>query len=112
MSDSVSRVEKPVWDNNLLELRVGNVIVKKFKWPAAVQFAVLEKFEELGWPNRISNPLPEKPNCCPKRRLHDAIKCLNQRMENDLIRFRGDGTGNGVLVQINAEKEDDVRLVA
>lgn len=92
--------EKPVWDGNLRELWLGETLVKRFKWPATIQFAVLDRFQELGWPSRIENPLPVKSSICPKRRLHDAIKCLNQRKENDLIRFRGDGTGHGVIVQV------------
>lgn len=100
-----AETKRPTWDGNLRELRLGNTVVKRFKWPAAIQFAVLERFEDLGWPSRITNPLPDKPNICPKRRLHDAIKCLNQRKENELIRFRGDGTGQGVLVQVATFRE-------
>ncbi len=95
---------RPTWDSNRRELRLGDVLVKKFKWPATVQFIVLQQFEQLGWPSRISDPLPPADNICPKRRLHDAIKCLNQRMENELIRFRGDGTGTGVLVSFEPSK--------
>jgi hypothetical protein len=29
--------------------------------------------------------------------LHDTIKCPNRGQVNHLLRFRGDGTGEGVL---------------
>ena len=31
------------------------------------------------------------------RRLSDTIKCLNRKQMNELIHFRGDGTGEGVI---------------
>ena len=94
---------RPVWDRDRRELRLGDKIVKRFRWPAEVQFAVLERFETLGWPDRISDPLPRDNNVDPKRRLHDAIKCLNQRRECELIGFHGDGTGSGIVVRIYLE---------
>ena len=97
---------RPVWDRDRRELRLGEKIVKRFRWPAEVQFAVLERFETLGWPDRISDPLPRDSNVDPKRRLHDAIKCLNQRRECELIGFHGDGTGNGIVVRVNTETEN------
>ena len=90
----------PVWDTKRRELRFGNVIVKRFKWPAANQEQVLQAFQEEGWPAKIDDPLPPDPSICPKRRLHDTIKCLNRRQINGAIKFRGDGTGQGVLLEI------------
>jgi hypothetical protein len=54
-------------------------------------------FEEDGWPPRIDDPLPQKLNQDPKSRLHDTIKCLNRNHRKRLIRFSGDGTGEGVV---------------
>ena len=92
----------PVWDQKRRELRLGDVIVKRFKWPAGNQEQVLQAFQEEGWPAKIDDPLPPHPNICPKRRLHDTIKCLNRRQINGSLKFRGDGTGQGVLVEIRA----------
>ena len=91
---------KPVWDRERRELRLGEIVVKRFKWPAENQELVLNAFEDLGWPPRISNPLVAHPTICPKRRLHDTLKCLNRKQVNELVKFRGDGTGLGVLLEI------------
>jgi len=86
----------PVWDAELHELCVGQLLVKCFKWPALNQETVLSAFQEEDWPKRIDDPLPPRPELDPKRRLHDTIKSLNRNQKNRLIRFKGDGTGQGV----------------
>ena len=95
----------PVWDDQRHELRLGKVLVKRFKWRAANQEAILSAFEEDGWPPRIDDPLPPVPDTDPKRRLSDTIKCLNRKQQNSLVRFSGDGTGEGVLWDLVAEDE-------
>ena len=87
----------PQWDDQRHELRLGDVLVKRFKWRAANQEAILAAFHEEGWPARIDDPLPPVPETDPKRRLSDTIKCLNRKQQNSLVRFSGDGTGEGVL---------------
>ena len=88
---------RPVWDSTRHELSLGGKLVKKFKWRAANQEAILSAFAEEGWPPRIDDPLPPIGDIDPKRRLSDAIKCLNRHHANALIRFCGDGSGEGVL---------------
>jgi hypothetical protein len=88
---------KPNWDFRRKELRLGGCVIKQFRWSAANQEAILMAFEEDGWPPRIDDPLPPKLNQDSKRRLHDTIKCLNRSHKKRLIRFSGDGTGEGVL---------------
>jgi hypothetical protein len=90
----------PEWDDQRHELRLGKKLVKRFKWRAANQEAVLSAFQEEGWPPRIDDPLPPVTETDPKRRLGDAIKCLNRKQVNPLVRFSGDGTGEGVLWQV------------
>jgi len=89
---------KPIWDRERRELRLGDIVVKRFKWPAENQELVLNAFEDLGWPPRIDDPLLPHPSICPKRRLHDTLKCLNRKQVNELVKFRGDGTGLGVTL--------------
>ena len=91
---------KPVWDGEYRELRVAGLIVKRFRWRAPNQETLLAVFEEEDWPHRIDDPLPRMPEQDPRRRLHDTVKCLNHNQENRLIRFRGDGTGEGVLWEL------------
>ena len=93
-----------IWDRTRRELRVGDRVVKRFKWPAENQERVLDAFQNEGWPLRIDDPLPPHPEICPKRRLHDTLKCLNRKQANELIKFRGDGTGLGVVLEINLDR--------
>ena len=87
---------KPVWDRDRQELRVGEQVIKQFKVPAPNQEMVLAAFQEEDWPVRIDDPLPPQPDLEPKRRLHDTIVSLNRNHKANLIRFLGDGSGQGV----------------
>jgi hypothetical protein len=87
---------KPQWDAAYRELRLGKCVVKEYRVPSVNQEAILSAFQEEGWPHRIDDPLPPQENIEPKCRLHDAIKRLNRSQKDRLIRFRGDGTGEGV----------------
>lgn len=89
--------QRPRWDPARKELRFGAQVIKQFRWTALNQETVLMAFEEDGWPRRIDDPLPPRPDQDPKRRLHDTIKCLNRNHRTRLVRFSGDGTGEGVL---------------
>lgn len=89
--------QTPSWDPERKELRFGGCVIKQFKWAAANQETVLMAFEEEHWPTRIDDPLPLIRNQDPKARLHDTIKCLNRNHRKRLIRFSGDGTGQGVV---------------
>jgi len=86
----------PTWDPDLQQLRLGDTLVKEFKVPAANQEQVLAVFEEEGWPVHIDDPLPPRLDQDPKQRLHTTINALNRNQKNQLIRFRGDGRGQGV----------------
>ncbi len=86
----------PIWDRDLQELRLGNQIVKRFKVPAPNQETVLAVFQEENWPVYIDDPLPPHPNIDPKSRLHDTINSLNRNQQENLIQFRGNGSGKGV----------------
>lgn len=85
----------PTWDRDRQQLRVGKIIVKEFKVPAPNQEAILAVFQEENWPPRIDDPLSPEPDVEPKRRLHDTITSLNRNQKEPLIRFLGDGSGQG-----------------
>jgi hypothetical protein len=95
-SDRKSRNAVPEWDVNVRELRIDGCVVKRFKWQALNQEAVLNAFQEEDWPRRIDDPLPPHADQDSKRRLADTIKCLNAKQKNHLLRFHGDGTGEGI----------------
>lgn len=89
--------EKPKYDSILKELRFGEDLVKRFRQPAPNQELILRAFEEEGWPPHLDDPLPPTPYLEPKRRLHDAINCLNRNQKQRLLKFLGAGDGRGVL---------------
>jgi hypothetical protein len=97
--------ERPKWDRDRRELRLGIKLIKVFKLPSPMQEAILIAFEEERWPPRIDDPLPGSPNLLPKRRLHDTIKSLNRNQKNRLVRFMGDGTGEGVRWELVSERD-------
>jgi hypothetical protein len=88
--------DQPVWDAQRQELTFGGVVVKRFKVPAPNQELVLASFQEEGWPVRIDDPLPPRPEIDSKRRLQDTITSLNRCQVHKLIAFHGDGHGVGV----------------
>ncbi|REK12644.1 MAG: hypothetical protein DWQ37_11200 [Planctomycetota bacterium] len=88
---------RPRWDRDRQELLMGTVVVKRFRVPATSQEAILAAFEEESWPPRIDDPLPPRLDQSPKRRLQQVIKSLNRNRRQPILRFVGDGSGQGVL---------------
>lgn len=94
----------PVWSAARRELRLGDYLIKRFRWRAKNQELILSTFEEEGWPlEGVFDPMPPDPNKEPKQRLRDTIKCLNRSQEHSLIRFRGDGSGEKVIWEFTDE---------
>ena len=96
-SKSATLPMNPHWHSERHELTMSGRVVKRFRWPAANQETILSAFHEEHWPPKIDDPLPQVRTLDPRRRLSDTIKCLNRNQCERLIRFRGDGTGEGVL---------------
>lgn len=92
----------PKWDCDRQELRFRHDVVKVFKLNSPNQATILAAFEEEGWPTRIDDPLPHHSEIDPKQRLHDTIKSLNRNQKRRLIRFRGDGTGQGIRWELRS----------
>lgn len=92
----------PEWDGARHEFRLGERIVKVFKVPSPNQEKILTAFQEEGWPPRIDDPLPPTLSIDPKQRLHDTIKSLNRSQKHRLIRFLGDGSGQGIRWEVIA----------
>ncbi len=112
----------PHWDAALRVLYVGSRVIKRYRVPSPTQEAILVAFEEEGWPQRIDDPLPPQPGQDAKCRLHDAIKRLNRHHQHGLLRFFGDGTGEGVCwkpadvaaiaIAFNVEQTNSLRRAA
>ena len=94
---------KPYWDAEHRTLWFRGVIVKQFRQPSRFQMLILDVFEQEGWPEQIDDPITGADFPGAKPRLHNVIQNLNRHQQNHLIRFRGDGTGEGILWQIVGE---------
>jgi hypothetical protein len=88
---------RPRWDSDRGELWMGDTLVKQFRLPSPNQRIVLMAFEEQDWPQRIDDPLPPHPEIAPQRRLNATIMRLNRNQRVRCIRFRGDGSGLGLV---------------
>ncbi len=84
---------KPHWDQSHRELRYNGQVVKRYRVPAQNQQAILDAFEEDGWPEFIDDPIPPDGDQDPKRRLNVTIKSLNRNQLAPLLRFHGNGNG-------------------
>jgi hypothetical protein len=93
MSRAAHSPLKPVWDPAHRELRYDGKLVKRFRVPALNQIAILDAFQEDGWPEFIDDPIPPAQGQDPKHRLNVTIKALNRHQISRLIRFHGNGDG-------------------
>ena len=94
--EDVNSEVMPKWDAERHQLFLGSTLVKEFKLPSPNQGTILMAFEEERWPARIDDPLPPSPNVDSKARLRYTIKSLNKNQKKKVIRFMGDGTGEGI----------------
>jgi hypothetical protein len=101
--EQAERTARPSWDRARRVLMFAGHVIKRFNWPARNQELILTAFEEMGWPERIDDPLPVTDGISQKDRLHDTIKCLNRKRLIKSIRFAGDGSGQGVCWRRSAE---------
>jgi hypothetical protein len=100
VADALQAKIQPVWEARTRELFVGGLLVKRFKQPAASQETILTAFQEESWSSRIDDPLPPQAHRDAKRHLHDTINNLNRHQLRSIIRFLGDGTGEGVCWEL------------
>lgn len=99
---------KPSWNSQTAEFRLNDKLIKRFCQPAKLQRLILSCFEEDDWTLRIDDPLPpgvgrDGVPMDPKRRLRDLVAALNaNHVTPGLIRFRSDGTGQGIAWSFNS----------
>ncbi len=86
----------PKWDRNRRELKVGSIVVKRFKLAAPAQETILAAFEESSWPQRIDNPLPQSRSQSGGPCLRKTVEALNRAQKRPLVRFCEEGGGQGV----------------
>jgi hypothetical protein len=81
----------PRWDEEKRELPYGDKLCKRYDAnPAKNQIDVIEAFQAANWPRTIPDPFRNS------RRLNMTIASLNRSMATGTIKFRWDGTGEGV----------------
>lgn len=88
---------RPCWECRNGVLTFAGFVVKRFRHPARNQELLLDAFEELGWPERMDDPLPPLVS---GSRLQETVKQLNRYQQTPLLRFGMDGTGQGVCWRI------------
>lgn len=90
----------PQWDADARCLWLGDRLLKAFRQPAPYQTALLAAFEEGGWAaGHVDDPIPPESgeeSTDARKRLRETVHNLNRGLPAGTIRFRGDGTGEGV----------------
>jgi hypothetical protein len=83
----------PHWDREKSVLKLGDETIREIKRPKTAKniVAILDAFQEEGWPYKVDDPLPGGPNGV---RLARAIRSLNDNLRQ--IKFHGDGSGEGI----------------
>ena len=66
--------------------------------------ASLQHLRKKAGQSTFTIPLPPQVGQDPKRRLHDTINSLNRKQKARLIRFQGDGSGEGVRWEFLSEE--------
>ena len=85
--------EAPVWNRTRRELSFRGQVVRRISSVSVAKniVAVLNRFQKLGWPDCIDDPLPDGPDLQRKR---ETVATLNERLK--LIRFYSTGTPRGI----------------
>ncbi len=86
---------RPAWDAAAGVLWWLGGVAKRVLREAPNQRRVLSAFEELGWPERIDDPLPGSNGKDRKRRVRETAKSLNRGLAAGTIVFHADGSGRG-----------------
>jgi len=92
-----ARILVPHYDEALRELRYGCRLVKRFRQGAENQELIVIRFQKLGWPRSLEDPLERDPDIDRWTRLRDTIRALNAHQKEARLLFQGDGTGYRVL---------------
>jgi hypothetical protein len=80
------------WNRRLGELRLNGKLIRKVRMANATRLsAILDAFQDEGWPEQIEDPLSVKSD---SQLLRETLRTLNQRLKR--LRFFADGTGHGI----------------
>lgn len=88
---------RPRWDEMKATLFWGDVPIRVFSHhPAKNQRDIIEAFHREDWNHTVPTPFKDN-NGSDAKKLNLAIYHLNHSLLKKAIRFRGDGTGDGVM---------------
>lgn len=104
-----TRAVRPTWDVDRRELRLGGVVLKRFRRAADNQMLVLDVFQEEGWPHQIDDPLPRDGDVDPKARLKETVKSLNEQIKDHAIIFGVSHHGERATWHFRASDEAEER---
>ena len=86
----------PCWIETKRELWYGGQVILRLKNRAENQHAILNTFQNQGWPTRVEVRLPNGTSeNSENTRLNDARTKLNKKLQQGTIRFAGDHSGAG-----------------
>jgi hypothetical protein len=86
----------PHWDGHGTLTYDGETVRKVRGRPVATHlFAILDAFQEQGWPAKIPDPLVGRHD---SQRLREAVRTLNRRLT--ILHFRCDGSGEGICWEL------------
>lgn len=83
---------RPRWDCLEGKLYWEGAVVREVVARAKNMRAVLDAFQEEGWPSRIDDPMPGGAD---SQRLRNTVRDLNLGLEK--LHFCADGTGEGII---------------
>jgi hypothetical protein len=93
LDDQLSEAIQPNWNPTTGRLCWGNRTIRQYRRGSIAKnvTAILNVFEEEGWPEHVLDPMPGGKD---SQRLHDTVRTLNKDLK--VIRFRSCGDGTGV----------------
>jgi len=94
------------WNNDTGELRLKNIVVKKFEKSAPLQRRILDEFQRLHWPKEIRNPFLDEgvPSRIAKRTIKNTVQGLNDHHERPgLIHFGSRSVYDIVCLKVLAQ---------
>ena len=91
----------PLFDEELMELRLDGFVVKRFDRRCKDQLALLFELQVEGWRDRIDDPLEGREKTGASSRLRQAVYRLNQHQHEKVkVHFFLDGSGHGIRWEI------------
>ncbi len=82
------------------ELSLAGKVLRQFHRKAENQIAILEAFQEAGWPERIESPFRSPMPYDPKHRTSDAVGELNEHQNSEWGQFSVERGTQAVLWEL------------